>query len=95
MKYRIDSKDKCVDDPVEISLEDALKEIEDFPTEDEYKGGFIGFEIGDNIIQFVRFDDESKKILEKGIVVLKFFRHPVLFPDSVPMFYDLTVLNSI
>ena len=43
-----------------VSIDDALAEMDVFPSHEEYKGGFIGF-INDRgeSIQFIRFDKDS------------------------------------
>ena len=45
---------------IKVSLDDALAEMDVFPSYEEYKGGFIGF-INDNgeSLQFIRFGEDS------------------------------------
>ena len=62
MKFFKSDKHGFVDDesPVEISLEDAQKEIEKLPTTEEYDDSFIGFVAdSDETIQFIRGEKNS------------------------------------
>ena len=47
------------DSPVEVTLDDVFAEIDIFPTEDEYEGGFMGL-INDNgeTIQFLKLEKD-------------------------------------
>lgn len=59
LKYRKKTKDIFIDAAIEISLEESLKEFEGFPIGWEDKNSFIGFEINDEIIQFIRLDENE------------------------------------
>ena len=56
LKYRKETKTEYIDEPQEISLDKALIELENFPTEDENEGSWIDFSYNDKDLQFIRWD---------------------------------------
>lgn len=62
MKYYKEDGETYIDSgkPQDISLQDALEEVDNLPSDDEYVGNFIGFtnEKGETV-QFIRREEDS------------------------------------
>ncbi|MDY6778557.1 MAG: hypothetical protein SVU32_07870 [Candidatus Nanohaloarchaea archaeon] len=61
MRYFKEDGDELIppSEAVKIGLDEALDEIQDMPTEDEYATNFIGFERDDTTLQFLRKESDT------------------------------------
>lgn len=58
-KFSKDDGKEYLEKPIEITLENAIKEIDKFPTINEYENGFLNFLNGENQISFMRNDKNN------------------------------------
>jgi len=58
LKYRKETKTETISEPVDILLDEALAEIDKFPTVDEDEGGWLEFIFGDSDVQLIRLTND-------------------------------------
>jgi len=59
LKYRKETNTESISEPVSITLEKALAELDSFPTDDKDEGSFLDFIYDDRDIQLIRFGLDS------------------------------------